>query len=120
MRFAPRPALVVMMGAALASACGKGSHKPGAGTASGTATGRAGGSSPGSGPGTARAHNEYAPFVPAASRRDTPPPAMAETALAVGAAAPVIDAASTRGRFVLGDALTRHAWVIVVLYRGDW
>ena len=107
--------LVTVLAAAAASlaGCGKGSTSPSSGTASG--------SNPGTGTaGSAKPRSEYAPFVPEAARRDTPPPAMAEAALAVGAVAPAIDAASTRGRFVLADTLTRHAWVVLVLYRGDW
>ncbi|MEP6860659.1 MAG: hypothetical protein ABJE66_08575 [Deltaproteobacteria bacterium] len=59
--------------------------------------------------------------IPPSPRRATPPPSLATTALAVGAAAPEIaltDAASAP--WTLSEAEAKHARVMLVFYRGDW
>jgi hypothetical protein len=58
---------------------------------------------------------------PEGARRPTPPPDIEKRALAVHAPAPAIDLASSAGtRWTLADALTKHARVMLVFYRGDW
>ncbi|MEZ4400058.1 MAG: hypothetical protein R3B06_08570 [Kofleriaceae bacterium] len=108
-----RLSLSLAIAAALTAACGQRSSEPAAGSSA------AAGSNAGAAPATPPA-NEYAAVIPKAPRRDTPPPSLATSALAVGADAPAIDALASTGRFVLADALTKHARVILVLYRGDW
>jgi hypothetical protein len=66
----------------------------------------------------------YAPtgkIPPATARRTTPPPAIADHAPAVGAGAPLVALADTGGgTWTLGEALAKHARVMLVFYRGDW
>ena len=74
-----------------------------------------------SGSGSSAPPYQPAGKAPAAAGRKTPPPAMADHALAVGAAAPAIALADDHGaRWTLGDAQAKHARVMLVFYRGDW
>ena len=58
---------------------------------------------------------------PANARRPTAPPNIEAKALAVGAKAPLFEVKDTTGApWRLADALSKHARVILVFYRGDW
>ena len=58
---------------------------------------------------------------PANARRPTPPPGIEAKAVAVGAKAPAVSLVDSAGApWTLADALTKHARVMLVFYRGDW
>jgi AhpC/TSA family len=58
---------------------------------------------------------------PANARRPTAPPNIEAKALAVGTKAPLFEVKDTAGAsWRLADALSKHARVILVFYRGDW
>ena len=58
---------------------------------------------------------------PANARRATAPPNIEANALAVGAKVPLVEFADPTGaKWRLADALTKHARVMLVFYRGDW
>lgn len=58
---------------------------------------------------------------PANARRPTAPPGIEAKALAVGAKAPPIEVKDATGApWRLADALSKHARVMLVFYRGDW
>lgn len=58
---------------------------------------------------------------PANARRPTAPPGIEASALAVGAKAGDFVVPDTDGRpWRLGDALAKHARVMIFFYRGDW
>jgi hypothetical protein len=58
---------------------------------------------------------------PANARRPTAPPNIEANALAVGAKAPMVELLDPTGaKWRLADALTKHARVMLVFYRGDW
>jgi hypothetical protein len=58
---------------------------------------------------------------PANARRAAPPPGIEAKALAVGATAPTVELVDATGTpWTLANALTKHARVMLVFYRGDW
>ena len=58
---------------------------------------------------------------PANARRANPPPGIEANALAVGAKAPAVELVDSTGTaWTLATALTKHARVMLVFYRGDW
>lgn len=58
---------------------------------------------------------------PANARRPTAPPNIEAKALAVGTKAPMFEVKDSAGApWRLADALSAHAKVILVFYRGDW
>jgi hypothetical protein len=58
---------------------------------------------------------------PDGARRPTPPPEIDKRAVIVGTNAPSVDLANAAGgRWTLANALTKHARVMLVFYRGDW
>ncbi|MBA3498870.1 MAG: peroxiredoxin family protein [Myxococcota bacterium] len=60
---------------------------------------------------------------PANARRPTAPPNIEANALAVGAKVPDVELTSSDpagAKWRLADALTKHARVMLVFYRGDW
>jgi hypothetical protein len=58
---------------------------------------------------------------PANARRANPPPGIEAKALAVGAKAPAVELVDSAGApWTLATALTKHARVMLVFYRGDW
>jgi hypothetical protein len=75
---------------------------------------------PGSGSGSGSAY-EALGKKPANARRATPPPGIEAAALAVGAKAPAVELVDSSGApWTLANALTKHARVMLVFYRGDW
>ena len=58
---------------------------------------------------------------PTNARRPTAPPNIEANALAVGAKVPDVEFLDPTGaKWRLADALTKHARVMLVFYRGDW
>ncbi|MBA3458207.1 MAG: hypothetical protein H0T42_34315 [Deltaproteobacteria bacterium] len=58
---------------------------------------------------------------PTNARRPTSPPGIESKALAIGAKAPTVALVDASGApWQLTDALTKHARVMIVFYRGDW
>jgi hypothetical protein len=58
---------------------------------------------------------------PANARRPTAPPNIEAKALAVGTKVPLFEVKDAAGApWRLADALSKHAKVILVFYRGDW
>ena len=58
---------------------------------------------------------------PANARRPTAPPNIEAKALAVGTKVPDVTVKDTTGApWRLADALSKHARVMLVFYRGDW
>jgi len=90
--------------AALMIACGSSGSQPGTGTGMGTGS-------------------AYKPVgvKPANAGKAIAPPQVGDHAIAVGAAAPAISLPDDLGAsWTLGDALAKHARVVLVFYRGDW
>ncbi len=79
------------------------------------------GSSAGTGTGAGSAKYTPVGVKPPNAGKAVAPPQVGDHAIAAGAAAPAIalpdDAGAT---WTLGDALAKHARVVLVFYRGDW
>jgi hypothetical protein len=74
----------------------------------------------GTGTGSAPAYDALGK-KPANARRPTPPPGIEASALAVGAKAPAVELVDASGApWTLATALSKHARVMLVFYRGDW
>ncbi|MBA3540579.1 MAG: hypothetical protein H0T79_13295 [Deltaproteobacteria bacterium] len=75
----------------------------------------------GTGSGSAPPRYEAQGKKPANARRPTPPPGIADAALAVGAKAPTVALADASGAtWTLADTLSKQQRVMLVFYRGDW
>lgn len=78
---------------------------------------------PTAGSGSAGSGSGYAALgkKPTNARRPTPPPGIDAKAVALGAKAPEVSVVDASGApWTLAEAMSKHARVMLVFYRGDW